>query len=386
MPDAGLIKMRDAESGARRWVDTGDRRVREEFQRYWRKQRQARKTTFIRCKVDIDPGPDRPAVHQTDRGLLQDAGEADCDRSLRIGLAVCLLPDGPPPTAQVLGARARSTRPNSWSGTGSRVHIDLHAPGRDRLPARRLRSRRRASPCCRPHPLGTPGPTLTRGEYVDRQVRFGAGGHSAGARSGIPSPVIRPPGPRRRTSCWSRSGRCRSTPLSEIKDLKPPLSVPITWQEVATLRRRRPGPRGRSSGWPTGTGRNVRPNGPGRNPGRRPRPAHDDRARGAGHAEGEEALAAGTDQGVLLGTDGDPPALRRKPILAMPALEETTDEILAGLRRLRFPAEMLQRVGDASAAGGPGEVRETAPPRITEHEEIRWRWSMTWWTRPRSSP
>jgi uncharacterized protein (DUF58 family) len=63
MPNAGLIKMRDAESGARRWVDTGDRRVREEFHRYWRKQRQERKTTFIRCKVDmIRVRIDRPYI------------------------------------------------------------------------------------------------------------------------------------------------------------------------------------------------------------------------------------------------------------------------------------------------------------------------------------
>jgi uncharacterized protein (DUF58 family) len=63
MPDAGLIKLRDAESGFRRWIDTGDRRVREEFQRFWRKQRQERRSMFIRCKVDmIRVRIDRPYI------------------------------------------------------------------------------------------------------------------------------------------------------------------------------------------------------------------------------------------------------------------------------------------------------------------------------------
>lgn len=63
LPNAGLITLRDAETGTRRWIDSGDRRVREEFQRYWRKLRQERRAAFIRCKVDmIRVRIDRPYI------------------------------------------------------------------------------------------------------------------------------------------------------------------------------------------------------------------------------------------------------------------------------------------------------------------------------------
>jgi len=56
---------------------------------------------------------------------------------------------------------------------------------------------------------------------------------------------------------------------------------------------------------------------------------------------------------------------------AMQAMEETTDEILAGLRKLRFPEEMSRDGGTDTAPGGPGEIREVRAgdrgPRRDDH-------------------
>jgi uncharacterized protein (DUF58 family) len=63
LPDVGMIKLRDAETGERRWIDSGDRRVREEFQRYWTRRRQERRQLFVRSKVDaIAVRIDRPYI------------------------------------------------------------------------------------------------------------------------------------------------------------------------------------------------------------------------------------------------------------------------------------------------------------------------------------
>jgi uncharacterized protein (DUF58 family) len=61
LPDVGLLKLRDAETGADRWVDTGDAGVRAAFARFWLRRRQERRTLFVRSKVDIIPiRVDRP--------------------------------------------------------------------------------------------------------------------------------------------------------------------------------------------------------------------------------------------------------------------------------------------------------------------------------------
>jgi uncharacterized protein (DUF58 family) len=63
LPDAGLVKLRDAETGRERWVDTGDARMRREFGRYWAARRAARKQLFVRSKVDAIPiRIDRPYI------------------------------------------------------------------------------------------------------------------------------------------------------------------------------------------------------------------------------------------------------------------------------------------------------------------------------------
>ncbi len=48
MPDAGLLKLKDAETGKRVWVDTGVRAVREEYADQWRLQQQAWESIFTK--------------------------------------------------------------------------------------------------------------------------------------------------------------------------------------------------------------------------------------------------------------------------------------------------------------------------------------------------
>jgi len=63
LPPSGLIKLRDAETGQERWVDTSDPRVRQRFAEYWRDRRAARKTLFLRSRVDAIPiRIDRPYI------------------------------------------------------------------------------------------------------------------------------------------------------------------------------------------------------------------------------------------------------------------------------------------------------------------------------------
>jgi uncharacterized protein (DUF58 family) len=63
LPAVGLLKLRDAESGAERWVDTESRALREEFARHWRSRREKRRQLFVRSRVDaIAVRIDRPYI------------------------------------------------------------------------------------------------------------------------------------------------------------------------------------------------------------------------------------------------------------------------------------------------------------------------------------
>ena len=63
LPDAGIVKLRDAETGKDRWIDTSDRQVRREFEKFWLSRRSARRNMFLRSKVDaIAIRIDRPYV------------------------------------------------------------------------------------------------------------------------------------------------------------------------------------------------------------------------------------------------------------------------------------------------------------------------------------
>ena len=53
LPDVGLVRMHDAERGTDRWVDTGSRRVRQAYDRWWYARQQAMTETAQRCRVDM---------------------------------------------------------------------------------------------------------------------------------------------------------------------------------------------------------------------------------------------------------------------------------------------------------------------------------------------
>lgn len=52
LPPVGLIKMKDAETNAERWIDTGDRNIRRSFADYWKKHEEYLKRTFLSTKID----------------------------------------------------------------------------------------------------------------------------------------------------------------------------------------------------------------------------------------------------------------------------------------------------------------------------------------------
>ncbi|MDR0824881.1 MAG: DUF58 domain-containing protein [Prevotella sp.] len=52
LPNVGLMKIQDAETGAVRWVDTSSRRIRQTYKDWWQKQQQNMQTSFNRSKVD----------------------------------------------------------------------------------------------------------------------------------------------------------------------------------------------------------------------------------------------------------------------------------------------------------------------------------------------
>ena len=53
MPNVGLMRVRDAERGAERWIDTSSKRVRQAYNRWWDERQQQMTTTVQRCKVDM---------------------------------------------------------------------------------------------------------------------------------------------------------------------------------------------------------------------------------------------------------------------------------------------------------------------------------------------
>ncbi|MFA6438934.1 MAG: DUF58 domain-containing protein [Bacteriovoracaceae bacterium] len=52
LPKIGLIKMKDAESGQERWIDTGDANIRRSFDQFWRQHDDRMKKAFLSTKVD----------------------------------------------------------------------------------------------------------------------------------------------------------------------------------------------------------------------------------------------------------------------------------------------------------------------------------------------
>ena len=52
LPDVGLIKLKDAETGERLWVDTGDRRLRLAYRNHWNERQLELQKVFVRAGVD----------------------------------------------------------------------------------------------------------------------------------------------------------------------------------------------------------------------------------------------------------------------------------------------------------------------------------------------
>jgi uncharacterized protein (DUF58 family) len=53
LPDAGLVQVQDAETGATQWLDTSDKNVRAEYEKNYRAQFQAFKTLFNKTGIDF---------------------------------------------------------------------------------------------------------------------------------------------------------------------------------------------------------------------------------------------------------------------------------------------------------------------------------------------
>jgi uncharacterized protein (DUF58 family) len=63
LPPVGMMKLRDAETGRERWIDTTDVRVRATYEKYWADRRAARRSLFLRSRVDAIPiRVDRPYI------------------------------------------------------------------------------------------------------------------------------------------------------------------------------------------------------------------------------------------------------------------------------------------------------------------------------------
>ncbi|WP_289761884.1 DUF58 domain-containing protein [Duncaniella muris] len=52
LPDVGLMRMTDLETGTSRWINTSSRRTRQAFSRWWYERQQSMSETFSKCRVD----------------------------------------------------------------------------------------------------------------------------------------------------------------------------------------------------------------------------------------------------------------------------------------------------------------------------------------------
>lgn len=52
LPSVGLMKIKDAETGAERWIDSSSARVREAYKEWWNRRQAAMSDSFKKCRVD----------------------------------------------------------------------------------------------------------------------------------------------------------------------------------------------------------------------------------------------------------------------------------------------------------------------------------------------
>ena len=53
LPDVGLMRMMDSETGEERWINTGSKHTRQAYQNWWFERHQRMNITAQRCKVDV---------------------------------------------------------------------------------------------------------------------------------------------------------------------------------------------------------------------------------------------------------------------------------------------------------------------------------------------
>ena len=52
LPDVGLMKIKDAETGVEQWIDCSSKRVRETYQKWWNRRQEEMNNSFSKCRVD----------------------------------------------------------------------------------------------------------------------------------------------------------------------------------------------------------------------------------------------------------------------------------------------------------------------------------------------
>ena len=53
LPNVGLMRMLDSETGEERWIDTSSKKTRQTYQKWWFERQQRMNITAQRCKVDV---------------------------------------------------------------------------------------------------------------------------------------------------------------------------------------------------------------------------------------------------------------------------------------------------------------------------------------------
>ena len=53
LPDVGLMRVSDLETGREQWIDTSSKRVRNEYGRWWYERQQHMSDTLKRCRVNL---------------------------------------------------------------------------------------------------------------------------------------------------------------------------------------------------------------------------------------------------------------------------------------------------------------------------------------------
>jgi uncharacterized protein (DUF58 family) len=52
LPNVGLLRVQDLETGAEQWVDSSSKKVRNQYNRWWYERQQVMSETFKRCRVN----------------------------------------------------------------------------------------------------------------------------------------------------------------------------------------------------------------------------------------------------------------------------------------------------------------------------------------------